>query len=396
MSAARPTTPVPRLAPAQCGFERTVEEWAQWCRARGEPEWRGRQIFTWLHRRAVFDPASMTDLPRGLRAQLEAESLAPPLTVRAAYESSDRTRKLVLQTHDERALETVIIPQLQRADPDADEERRVGERHVGPRITQCVSTQLGCAMGCAFCASGVAGLRRHLTAAEIVGQLHVGRRALRGEERLRNVVLMGMGEPLHNYDAVARALWLAGHPDGLGIARRRITVSTCGLVPEIERLGRDFGGQIRLALSLHAVDDERRSAILPINRRYPIAEVLAAIRRYPRPRQARITIEYTLLAGFNDALADADALVALLRGIPVKVNLIPVNPVEGSPYRAPSTEHVESFRARVAAAGIPCIVRVERGGAIDAACGQLALAGERPRVRLRRLARAGQPSTSTS
>jgi 23S rRNA (adenine2503-C2)-methyltransferase len=236
-------------------------------------------------------------------------------------------------------------------------------------------------MGCVFCASGLAGLKRHLTAAEIVAQVLVGRQRLDAGESLRNVVFMGMGEPLHNYDAVARSLVLLSHAEGIHLSKRRVTVSTSGLVPQIDRLGRDFGGQVQLAISLHAVDDARRSEIMPINRKHPLDTLVDALRRYPLPKRRRITIEYTLIRGVNDSDAEADALSKLLRGVPIKVNLIPMNPVPDSPLEAPDVSAVGRFSDRLRRAGTTCFVRTQRGDAIAAACGQLALAGEARKVK---------------
>jgi 23S rRNA (adenine2503-C2)-methyltransferase len=203
-------------------------------------------------------------------------------------------------------------------------------------------------------------------------------------EALRGVVLMGMGEPLHNYDATARALRLLTHPDGIGLSSRRVTVSTSGLVPEIERLGADFRGQIGLAVSLHAADDELRSRLMPINRKYPLAALMAALRRYPLPHRRRITIEYTLIAEQNDSASEARKLVHLLRGLPVKINLIPMNPIEGSPLRGPRDEQVLAFQRLVCEAGYSCFIRRRRGSDVAAACGQLALLGGRKRVKTAR------------
>jgi 23S rRNA (adenine2503-C2)-methyltransferase len=211
----------------------------------------------------------------------------------------------------------------------------------------------------------------------------VGRSTLAAtDERVRNVVFMGMGEPLHNYDAVARALTLLVHPDGLGLSKRRVTVSTSGLVPEIDRLGRDFGGQVQLAISLHSPDDSKRSEIMPINRKYPLAELVESLRRYPLPKRRRITIEYTLIDGFNATVADARALARLMRGIPVKVNVIPMNPVADNPLGAPSWEVVDAFQDALRAQGVASFVRRRKGDDIAAACGQLALAGEKKKVRV--------------
>jgi 23S rRNA (adenine2503-C2)-methyltransferase len=236
-------------------------------------------------------------------------------------------------------------------------------------------------MGCVFCASGVAGLTRNMGADEIVAQVLLGRSHLAAGEVLRGVVLMGMGEPLHNYDATARALRLLTHPDGIGLSSRRVTVSTSGLVPEIERLGADFQGQIGLAVSLHAADEALRSRLMPINRRYPLAVLMAALQNYPLPHRRRITIEYTLIADQNDSTRDAKKLAALLRGIPVKVNLIPMNPVEGSGLRAPDDQRVFAFQKIVCDSGFSCFIRRRRGSDVAAACGQLALLGGRRKVK---------------
>ncbi len=361
------------------------EEWEAALVARGEPRYRGRQIFRWIHLRGVTDPELMTDLPKRLRAGLVEEGLAPPATVAHVHESADRTRKLVVRFTDGRDVESVLIPQLRDADPDREDEADevLPGRVPGSRVTQCISSQVGCAMGCVFCASGIAGLKRHLGAAEIVAQVLLGRAALGPDEALRNVVFMGMGEPLHNYDAVARALVLLSHPEGIGLSTRRVTVSTSGLVPQIDRLGRDFAGTVQLAISLHAVDDARRSEIMPINRKHPLGELVAALARYPLPRRRRFTIEYTLIRGVNDSDGEADAMAELLRGVPVKVNLIPMNPVPDSPLRPPDEPVVQRFQERLRARGLPCFVRTQRGDAIAAACGQLALHGEERKVRIR-------------
>jgi 23S rRNA (adenine2503-C2)-methyltransferase len=237
-------------------------------------------------------------------------------------------------------------------------------------------------MGCVFCASGIAGLKRHMTAAEIVSQVILGRRHVDANERVRNVVFMGMGEPLANYDAVARALVLLTHPDGLGLSRRRVTVSTSGLVPEIDKLGRDFAGQVQLAVSLHAATDERRSAIMPINKKYPLAELMDALKRYPLPKRRRITIEYTLIAGVNASQADARDLARVLRGLPSKVNLIPMNAVQENPLAAPDWATVDAFQEALRGQGVPSYVRRRKGDDIAAACGQLALQGEKRKVKL--------------
>jgi len=360
------------------------EEWVAAFAAIHERPFRARQVFRWIHTRSVADPARMTDVARSLREKLASWSLAMPVELRAVRRASDGTRKVLLgfpRRPEAGTVETVLIPPEPDEDDDAweTEPESLEGRPVVRKVTQCISTQVGCAMGCVFCASGVAGLERHLTAGEIVAQVLLGRTLLEEGEALRNVVLMGMGEPLHNYDAVARALRLLTHPDGLDLSTRRVTVSTSGLVPEIERLGREFEGEVALAVSLHAPDDALRSRLMPINRRYPLERLVAALRAYPLARRRRITIEYTLLAGVNDRPEHARALVKLLRGLPVKINLIPMNPIVGAPWRAPARDDVLAFQAIVRQeTGWGVFIRKTRGDEIDAACGQLALQGAKP------------------
>jgi len=371
----------PALAPAKGPLERLPEEWASTLTGWGEPAYRAAQVFKWIHQRGVFDAAQMTDLPKRLRARLaEEEGLAPALEIASEHLSEDGTRKLLLRMHDGRTVESVLIPQGSSGaeDPIGGEEPEDESRPV----TQCISSQVGCAMACVFCASGMAGLKRNMTAGEIVSQVLIGRSKVQDGHRLRNVVLMGMGEPLHNYDEVARALVLLFHPEGIGLGTRRVTLSTSGLVPQMDRLGRDFGGKVQLAVSLHVPDDERRSALMPINKKHPLAELVEAMRRYPLPPRRRITIEYTLVRGYNDELSDAKRLAALLAGLRVKVNLIPMNPIADNPLGPPSWEVVEAFHDRLWDAGIPTFVRRKKGDDIAAACGQLALAGESKKVRV--------------
>ncbi|MFW2388866.1 MAG: 23S rRNA (adenine(2503)-C(2))-methyltransferase RlmN [Polyangiales bacterium] len=352
-----------RLAPATHPVARLPAEWEASVRAWGEPKYRGEQIFDWIHRRGVLDPDEMSNIPKRLRERLKEEGLGWPIEIVSAHESSDQTKKLLLGMPDGEKVETVLIPQL--GDPRL--------------VTQCISSQVGCAMGCVFCASGVAGLKRQMSDAEIVAQVLLGRRELGPEQRVRNVVFMGMGEPLHNYDAVARALVLLTHPDGLDLSKRRVTVSTSGLVKQIDRLGQDFDGQVQLAVSLHSVRDLDRSKIMPINRKHGLAELTDALRRYPLSKRQRITIEYTLIEGLNDTVRDANEMVDLLRGIPVKVNLIPMNPITASELRAPDMGHVTRFQEQLTRRGLSVFIRKTRGDDVAAACGQLAFHGEGPR-----------------
>jgi len=369
---------------------RTPDQWRAFVKERGQPGYRADQIFAWIHDKGVLDPAEMTNLPKALRAEL-ADQIGPPLSLARVHRADDDTRKLLVQLADGRQVETVLLPVTKgkevvdadaaAADLEADDETAPSPRPDdgnSVRVTQCISTQVGCAMGCVFCASGIAGLDRHMTASEIVGQVLLGRRLLEEGERLSHVVFMGMGEPLHNYEATALACRLLTHPDGIGMSPRRLTISTSGLVPEIDRLGEDFAGQIGLAISLHNPDDERRSALMPINQRYPLKDLMAALRRYPLRRGRRITIEYTLVAGQNDALDDARAVADLLAGLRVKINLIPMNPIEHSALGPPARDRVLAFQQILADAGYLCFVRRRRGDDVSAACGQLVMIGKEP------------------
>jgi 23S rRNA (adenine2503-C2)-methyltransferase len=397
----------------QAPLARTPEEWTEAVVPSGGRPFHGRQIFRWLHARGVLDAGRMTDLPKDLRGQLAALGMERAVEIADERRSADHTRKLLVRLADGATVETVLIPGVSGGNSDlpspvlatdvaaaaapdidadaaaaVDDEEEDGapavpDPHV--RVTQCISTQVGCAMGCVFCASGVAGLKRHLGPDEIVGQVLVGRSRLDPGERLRNVVYMGMGEPLHNYEATARSLRLLTHREGIALSARRVTVSTSGLVPEIARLGADFGGNIGLAISLHAADDETRARLMPINKKYPLPVLMDALRAYPLPRRRRITIEYTLVAGRNDAISEAKKLAKLLRGLPVKVNLIPMNPIAASPLAPPTAAGVLAFQQVLCDAGYACFVRKRRGDDVSAACGQLALLGAKPKVRVNRL-----------
>ncbi len=389
-------------APLAPPLARTPEEWSHAMSALGGRAFHGRQVFKWLHVRGVTDAKGMTDLPSGLRASLAVLGLDAVAHIALERRAPDDTRKLLVELAGGATVETVLIPSVTQGSSElpspvasddadaaaADDEDGADEPSVEGsevvRVTQCISTQVGCAMGCVFCASGVAGLKRHLGPDEIVAQVLLGRSRLGPREQLRNVVYMGMGEPLHNYEAVSRSLRLLTHPEGIGLSSRRVTVSTSGLVPEILRLGADFGGQIGLAISLHAADDETRSRLMPINKKYPLAKLMDALRAYPLPKRRRITIEYTLVAGKNDAASEAKKLAKLLRGLPVKVNLIPMNPIEASTLGPPGMTGVLAFQRVLCDAGYSCFIRRRRGDEVAAACGQLALAGAKPKVRVNR------------
>jgi len=323
----------------------------RWLEDKREPAYRFAQIASWLYARGAQSFEAMSNLPRSLRAALAEDFTQPALTAERVDRSSDGTRKLLFRLEDGRVVESVLIP-----DP--------------PRLTLCISSQAGCAMGCGFCATARLGLLRHLTPDEIVGQVLGAQEHYVPEEHLTNIVFMGMGEPLHNYDAVVDAVGVLTAPWGCGISPRRITVSTVGLVPQMQRLMTETN--VNLAVSLTAPTDEQRAPLVPINRKYPVATLIGACRELPIPHRRRVTFEYVLLAGVNDSLVDANRLVHLLRGIRCKVNLIPFNPFPDSGFERPADEVVEAFRRYLDAAHVHATVRQSRGRDVAAACGQLA------------------------
>jgi 23S rRNA (adenine2503-C2)-methyltransferase len=375
---------------------RLPEEWRETMLSLGEKPFRAEQVFRWIHERGVLDPELMTDLSKSLRERLKADGFAPPAKVADVHAAADGTRKLVLELAQGARVECVIIPMTDLADGDADasaapedDEDDDASAPEKSRVTLCVSTQYGCAMGCVFCASGQAGLQRGLTASEIVAQVLISKTYLKPNEELKNLVFMGMGEPLHHYDETARAIRLLTHPAARGMSPRRITVSTVGLVPGIARLGADFGGKVGLAVSLHAPNDVIRDRIMPMNRKFPIVELMRALREYPLPQRRRITIEYTLMNAVNDGETEARELVQLLRGLRVKVNLIPMNPISASELKAPSGNRVAAFQRVLSEAGVSCFVRTRRGDEVSAACGQLAIADDLVRKKRERDAARG-------
>ena len=321
----------------------------------GYERFHARQVYRWIHKCGVTDFAQMTNLSRPLRSQLAALFVVSTPRVVSDERSVDGTRKLALELADGRRIESVFIPDT-------------------PSMTFCISTQVGCAMSCGFCLTGKMGLVRNLTAGEIVGQVRVLAEATGLLNEPFNIVLMGMGEPLHNYDNTVKALRMLHSEHGLSISPRRVTLSTVGIVPELERLARE-PLMPNLAVSLHATTDEQRTTLVPPNRRYPLAQILDACRRFPLKKRSRITFEYVLLDGVNDTPEDARRLVKLLAGIKAKVNLIPLNPAPGIPYTRPSDERVNRFAQILADRHITVSVRKSRGRDIRAACGQLIVEG---------------------
>ena len=336
----------------------------------GERPYRARQIFRWLHRKGAASLAEMTDLPARLKGALAERCDLPTLALAQERRSGDGTVKWTWRTADGLLVESVYMPH------GTEGEEEAGNR---ARRTLCVSTQVGCAMGCTFCLTGTMGLARNLSAGEIADQVHRANRRLveLGEgpapRPLTNLVFMGMGEPLHNFEELKGALGILLHPDGPDFSHRHVTVSTSGLVPEIERLGRET--PVKLAVSLNATTDDQRAALMPVNRRWPIAALMEACRRFPMRQGRRITFEYVLLGGVNDSREDAARLARLVAGIPAKVNLIPYNPSPGLAFEAPSPERVEAFRRILEESRVTAVVRRNRGRDIAAACGQLAVEG---------------------
>ncbi|HUZ74967.1 MAG TPA: 23S rRNA (adenine(2503)-C(2))-methyltransferase RlmN [Stellaceae bacterium] len=323
----------------------------------GAPAFRARQLWHWLYHRGVADFTAMTSLAKEFRGELARRYVVARPAAARALRSTDGTRKWLMRFGDGQEAECVHIPEEERG-------------------TLCVSAQVGCTLTCKFCHTGTQRLVRNLDSGEIVGQVMAARDALgewpspRDERQITNIVLMGMGEPLYNYDNVANALGIIMDGEGLSVSRRKITLSTAGVVPMIHRCGAELG--VNLAISLHAVNDELRDVLVPLNKKYPLAELLDACRTYPGLSNARrITFEYVMLKGVNDTPAEARALVRLIAGIPAKVNLIPFNPWPGAPYECSSDAAIAAFADIVNAAGYASPVRTPRGRDILAACGQL-------------------------
>jgi 23S rRNA (adenine2503-C2)-methyltransferase len=335
-----------------------------WCVARGEAPYRAAQILTWVHRKGARDFAAMSNVSRPLREALAADFGLDRMAPAVVQQAADGTRKLLFHLpagEDVRAaaIESVLIPQHGRPGGARD------------RLTLCISSQAGCAMGCAFCATARMGLVRNLRPGEIVGQVRAAL-AETAPEPITNVVLMGMGEPLHNYDAVRTACEILTAEWGFAISPRRITVSTVGLAPLIPRFIAET--RVNLAVSLTATTDAVRTRLMPVDKRWPLATLLAACREVPIPRRKRITFEYVMLAETNDSDDDAARLVRLLHGLRAKVNLIPFNPFPGAGFTPSPRERIDRFQATLRRAGVNATIRESRGRDIQAACGQLAAA----------------------
>jgi 23S rRNA (adenine2503-C2)-methyltransferase len=358
---ARPGSDAPRAGalrprkPDLSGLE--LSELEQLFAERGHPRFHARQVFRWIWKRGVTDFARMTDLGRALRAILADEFVVWTPEIAKREFSQDGTQKFVLRLADGLQIESVFIPDT-------------------PAQTFCISTQVGCGMGCAFCLTGKMGLVRNLTAGEIAGQARLLAHALEFGDEPFNIVLMGMGEPLHNYDATMKALRILNDEQGLSVGPRRVTLSTVGLVPMLDKLAQEEL-MPNLAISLHATTEEQRAALVPPAKKYSLHDILDACRRFPLKKRSRITFEYVMLNGVNDSPDDARRLARLLAGIKAKVNLIPLNAAAGIPFDRPADERVDAFAQILADRHVNVSVRRSRGRDIRAACGQLIVEGQR-------------------
>ena len=326
---------------------RETEEWAV---DNGLEFYRGKQIRHWLMNRLAASCDEMRNLPKAVRALVEEAAIISPLEEVKTETSEDGTRKHLLRLHDGHLIESVLIPERDH-------------------LTLCISSQAGCAMGCRFCETGKQGLNRNLSPSEIIEQVILAKRSLEDPERLRNIVLMGMGEPLANYDAVMKAVGNLIAEDGMNFSHRKITLSTCGLVPEMERLGRDI--TVNLAVSLNAADNATRTSLMPVNRKYPLEMLIPACRKFPLPNRRMITFEYILINGINDRDQDALRLSRLLSGLRAKINLIALNASPGSEMSAPSMDRILHFQEILIKHHFTAIIRKSKGRDIRAACGQL-------------------------
>jgi 23S rRNA (adenine2503-C2)-methyltransferase len=359
-------------------IEKTLVRW-------NEPSYRARQIWQGLYQHLYDSPGQLSNLPNSLRQKLAEEYTFTPFTEKTWLESSDGlTRKTLFELPDGNLIEAVLMRYGDPADEHEyfhrdEREVRKDKIKASPasrlsknRRTLCISTQAGCAMGCVFCATGQMGFKRHLSSGEIIAQVLYYARMLKAEnETMTNIVLMGMGEPFHNYDNTLEAIDRLNDPNGFNFGARRFTISTVGLVPQIRRFA-DEKRQVNLAISLHAADDESRAAMMPVNKRYPIDEVIDACKYYVEKTHRRITFEWALIDGINDTTEVAQKLAARLKGLLCHVNAIPLNPTLGYNGKATSRERAAKFRATLEQAGVPCTIRMRRGIDIAAGCGQLA------------------------
>lgn len=332
-----------------CISSYTLEQLAEQLKAMGQPAFRAKQIFHWLHQKLVTEFSAMTDQPKALLAKLEEEYYIAAPIIQRRQQSRDGTVKYLFRLADGNCIETVVM-------------------RYNYGNTVCVSTQVGCRMGCRFCASTQAGRVRNLEAGEIAAEIYAAQKDI--GERISHIVLMGIGEPLDNFDNVMDFLTIISSPEGVNIGMRNISLSTCGIVPQIDRLA-EKKLQLTLSISLHAPNNAMRSQMMPVNDAYPVEELIAACRRYQKVTGRRISFEYSMVRGVNDSPATAKELAKLIRGMGAHVNLIPINPVDGSPYSATDAENVNRFQNMLTELGVNATVRRRLGSDISAACGQL-------------------------
>ncbi len=336
-------------------YDQSLEALQEQLRLLGEPSYRSKQVFQWLYRRDARSFQAMTDLSESLRQQLDERFNCGDTELAERHRAEDDgATKCVIRLSDGETVESVLIP-------------------TPTRLTGCISTQVGCKFACTFCASGIAGFVRNLSAGEIIQQvLWLNRLAIAesGGSWLTHIVFMGIGEPLDNYEALRQAIGVLTSPSAVGMSSRRLTVSTCGVATKIDRLAED-GVRVHLSISLHGATDRVRGALMPVNRAYPLQRLLESCQRYRRSSRHDLTFEYILLEGKNDRSSDAERLALHAKQLGAKVNLIPYNPVDGLAFRTPSRERVEAFQRRLVARGVVATVRWSRGGQVDAACGQL-------------------------
>jgi 23S rRNA (adenine2503-C2)-methyltransferase len=328
-----------------------------------KPKFRVKQLYNWVYRKYVDDFEKMSNLPKDLRERLKEEFIINPLELLNHEISKDGTEKFLFKLRDNHTIEVVLIKMK--------DERIENGKKKEAKYTVCVSTQVGCKVGCAFCLTAKGGFVRNLSAGEIVAQVWFMKK-FKGfdENKALNVVYMGMGEPLDNYENLVKAIKIIAHPDGLNISPKRQTISTSGIAPKIKRLGEENLG-VNLAISLHAVDDKLREELIPMNKAYNIKSVIDAVREFPIDRRKKVMFEYLVIKDVNDDLESAKKLVKLLNGIPSKVNLIYFNPYPGSPYKRPDEETMKRFQRYLLDKGITCTIRESKGIDISAACGQL-------------------------
>ena len=338
----------------ECGLpnlkDLSLEEIEEFIAAHGKEKYRARQIMKWLYRQGAVSFDEMTNLAKDLRTALAGMARIGQPAIETTQVSSDTTKKILFRLEDGLFIESVLIP---------------GKNHW----TICISTQAGCRMGCRFCLTGQGGLKRNLLPSEITSQITILQRALPEGPQIKNIVLMGMGEPLDNYDPVLKAVRIITSDYGLGFSNRKVTLSTCGLAPMITKLGSDIC--INLAISLNAADNQKRNDLMPVNRKYPLEKLINACRNYPMPGRRMLTFEYILMAGVNDSARDAEKLVSLLKDLHCKLNLIAFNEFPGSPYRTPPEESISAFQQILLNNHYTAILRTSKGRDILAACGQL-------------------------